>query len=359
MTDAPGMFSDPSRLQRHKGNRVGIIVVMVAAALIVVGVATGWWLLTRTEHPKAAGQRVEVRLPQGASTEQIARTLSSYGVINNGLMFQVRAKLDQRVLRSGTYEFTTGMPDDLVIETLSSPPKVTYYDVLIPEGFTAKQVARRFAARAGVSEDEMMSLVTSGAPKFAAEHPYLQGAAGDSLEGYLFPATYRIKKGTKPTAIVEMMLGKFDAAAAKLDLSYAKSKNLTLTDVVIIASMLEREAKLARDYPRISSVIYNRLHAKMRLGLDSTIFYIVPEGTKELSKADIWNMNPYNTYRHSGLPPGPISNPGAGALEAAAHPANTKYLYFVLTGKDGSQTFTVTYADFLKAVDKYRRVFGK
>jgi UPF0755 protein len=332
---------------------------MVVAVLVLATAATAWWLLNRTEHPTAAGKRVEVRLPQGASTEQIARTLSSYGVVDNSLRFQLRAKLDKSVLRSGTYQLTTGMPDDLVIKALSTAPKVTYYDVLIPEGFTAKQVARRFAARAGVSEDEMMELVTSGAPKFSAEHSYLAGVAGDSLEGYLFPATYRIKKGTKPTAIVELMLDKFDEAAAKLDLSYAKSKNLTLTDVVIIASILEREAKLAKDYPTIASVIYNRLHAKMRLGLDSTIFYIVPEGTAELTKADIWNMNPYNTYRHAGLPPGPISNPGAGALEAAAHPAKTKYLYFVLTGKDGSQTFTVTYKDFLVAVKKYREVFGK
>ncbi|MDR3685346.1 MAG: endolytic transglycosylase MltG [Coriobacteriia bacterium] len=359
MTDGPGMFSDPTKVQqRGKGGKIALIAVMVVAALVLVAGATGWWLLTRTEHPTASGQHVEVRLPQGASTEQIARMLSSYGVVRNSLRFQLDAKLSKKALRSGTYELTTGMPDDLVIKALSSPPEVTYVDVLIPEGFTARQVARRFAARAGVSEDEMISLVTSGAPQFAAKHPYLQGAAGDSLEGYLFPATYRIKKGTKPAAIVELMLEKFDVASAGLDLSYAKSKNLTLSDVVIIASILEREAKLPKDYPTIASVIYNRLHARMRLGLDSTIFYVAPEGTTVLGKSDIWNMSPYNTYRHFGLPPGPISNPGIQALTAAAHPATTRYLYYVLTGKDGSQTFTVTYPEFLQAVKKYHAVFG-
>ena len=359
MTDGPGMFGDPEKAKPNgKGSKLALIVLLAVAAVVLIAGATGWWLLTRTEHPTAAGQHVQVRLPQGASTDQIARMLSSYGVIRNSLRFQLDAKLSKKALRSGTYDLTTGMPDDLVIKTLSSAPAVTYVDVPIPEGFTAKQIARRFAARAGVSEDEMMSLVTSGAPQFAAKHPYLQGAAGDSLEGYLYPATYRIKKGTKPAAIVELMLEKFDAASAGLDLTFAKSKNLTLSDVVIIASILEREAKLAKDYPTIASVIYNRLHARMRLGLDSTIFYIVPEGTATLSKSDIWNMSPYNTYRHSGLPPGPISNPGIEALTAASHPSNTKYLYYVLTGKDGSQTFTVTYPEFLQAVKKYHAVFG-
>jgi UPF0755 protein len=352
------MFTDPAKHKRSTASKVGMIVVLAVAALILATGATGWWLVTRTEHPTASGQSVEVRLPQGASTEQIARMLASYGVIRNSLRFQIDAKLAKVPLRSGTYQLTTGMPDDLVIKVLSKPPSVTFFDVPIPEGFTARQVARRFAARAGVSEDEMMSLVTSGAPQFAAKHPYLEGAAGGSLEGYLYPATYRIKKGTKPAAIIEMMLEKFDSASSGLDLTYAKSKNLTLSDVVIIASILEREAKLPKDFPTIASVIYNRLHARMRLGLDSTIFYIVPEGTTQLTKADLFNMSPYNTYRHAGLPPGPISNPGIEALTAAAHPSQTNYLYYVLTSKDGSQTFTVTYQDFLKAVKKYHQVFG-
>ena len=358
MTDGPGMFSDPAKHKRSTAGTVGIIVALGVAALILVIAGIGWWLVTRTEHPTPAGQHVEVRLPQGASTEQIARMLSSYGVIKNSLRFEIDAKLSKAPLRSGNYEFTTGMPNAVVIKALSTPPAVAYFDVVIPEGFTAKQVARRFAARAGVSEDQMMALVTSGAPQFASKHPYLNGAAGGSLEGFLYPATYRIKKGTAPAAIVELMLDKFDEATTNLDLSYAKSKNLTLTDVVTIASILEREAKLAKDYPTIASVIYNRMHLRMRLQLDSTVFYVVPEGTTVLSSSDLVNPSPYNTYRHLGLPPGPISNPGIEALTAAAHPSQTNYLYYVLTSKDGSQTFTTTYADFLKAVKKYHQVFG-
>lgn len=358
MSEQPSMFSTEESTKKKHRSRKGLVALMIVAALVVVAAAAGWWLLVRAEHPVTAGQSVEIRIPQGAGTEQIARMLSSYGVINNSLMFELRVKLAKSALRPGTYQLTTGMPDELVIKRLAAGPQITYYDIPIPEGFTAKQIAKRFAARAGVSEDEMLTLLTSGAAQFAGRHPYLANAAGGSLEGYLYPATYRIKKGTKPADIVELMLGKFDVATASLDLTYAKSKNLTLGDVVTIASILEREAKLSKDYPTIASVIYNRLHAHMRLQLDSTVFYVAPEGTTRLTKTDLFNPSLYNTYRHPGLPPGPISNPGVEAMQAAAKPSQTKYLYYVLTGKDGSQTFTTNYKDFLVAVKKYHQVFG-
>jgi UPF0755 protein len=358
MADAPEMFSTRQQRKGSAASNKGLIALMVAAAVLVALCAAGWWAVTRTEKSVAAGKQVEVRIPQGAGTEQIARMLSSYGIVNNSLMLQIKAKLSQKPLKAGTYQFATGMPDDLVLERLAAGPQIVYYDVLIPEGFTAKQVAKRFAARAGVSEDEMMALVTSGAPQFEAKHPYLKDAYGGSLEGYLFPATYRIKKGTKPEAIVEMMLEKFDVVVPTIDLTYAQSKNLTLNDVVIIASILEREASLAKDYPTVASVIYNRLHAKMRLQLDSTVLYVSPPGTERLSSKDLFNPSPYNTYRRAGLPPGPLCNPGVKALTAAARPSETKYLYYVLTSKDGSQTFAVTYAEFLVAKKKFKQVFG-
>jgi UPF0755 protein len=356
MTDAPEMFS---KRKEALGSRLGLISLMVAGVLIVGILGLGWWLVTRTEHPVKEGQQVEVPIPAGASTEQIGRMLADYGVINNSLMFEIKAKLGGKSLRSGTYELATGMPDELVLDRLGKGPQIVYYDIPIPEGFTAKQVAKRFAARAGVSQDEMMSLVTSGAAQFASKHPYLANAYGDSLEGYLFPATYRIKKGTKPADIIEMMLQKFDQSTVGIDYSYAQSKGFSPSDVLTIASILEREAKLAKDRPVVASVIYNRVAAHMRLQLDSTVFYVVPEGTAKLTNADLFNMSPYNTYRHSGLPPGPICNPGTETLQAAAHPSQTKYMYYVLTSKDGSQTFTVTYKDFLVAVKKYHQVFGQ
>lgn len=194
-----------------------------------------------------------------------------------------------------------------------------------------------------------MALMTQGAPQFVAEHPYLARAHNGSLEGFLFPATYTIEASATPTEVVEKMLDEFDRRIATIDLTYASSKNLDTFDVVTIASILEREAKLPEEFPLVSSVIYNRLAKPMRLQLCASVLYTLPEGTTSLTNDDLDEDSPYNTYIHDGLPVGPISNPGMAALSAAAGPAQTNYLYYVLTGEDGSQTFTATYDEFLRA----------
>jgi len=349
----------PSR--RRRGRRKVAPTLIVVAIVLVALLLGAWYVLFRAENPVDAGRSVEVTIKSGSSTAAIADVLAKAGVVDNASMFRLRARLSKSdgALKPGEYAFSTGMPYDRVIAKLESGPDIVYYSVPIPEGFTARQVAARFTKRANIPEDELLSLVTSGAPEFEADHPYLAKAHGGSLEGFLFPATYRVKQGTSAHDVVEMMLDQFDARTAALDLDHATAKNLDLTDVVIIASILERETKLAKEYPLVASVIYNRLAKPMRLQLDSTVFYGLAVGTTTLTKADLQNSDPHNTYSHDGLSAGPISNPGMAAIEAAAAPATTNYYYYVLTGKDGSQTFTTTYADFLVAVKKYHEVFDK
>lgn len=351
----------PHRRDRRPRRRPAVAVVAVCTLLAVAGAAayTAWSMLYKPQHEVAAGAHVELVIEKGESSSQIADSLANAGIVDNALMFRLKAReagIDGS-LKAGTYDLTTGMGYEAAMSKLSKGPDVVYYDVPIPEGFTAEQVAARFAARAQMDEDTFVGLALHGAPEFEADHPYLKDAYGDSLEGFLFPATYRIKKGTTERQAIEMMLDTFDERTADLDLAYAKSKNLTLNDVVTIASILEREVRLSKEYPLVSSVIYNRLKIRMRLQLDSTVFYGLPEGTKVLKKSDLSNGHPYNTYSHYGLPPGPLGNPGMKAMEAAAHPKQTKYLYYVLTGEDGSQTFATNYDDFLKAVEIYREKF--
>ncbi len=349
--------------KRVAGRRRGVIVALVALLVLIVlaGAAAfaGWYLLLVPDTEIAPGEPVEVTIAKGSGTEAIGEQLSRAGVVPNALMFRVKARLDETdgQFKAGTYELTTGMEYEDVFAKLVKGPEIAFFDVPIPEGFTGKQIAARFAKRVGVSEDEMLALVSTGAPQFAEEHPYLADAHEDSLEGYLFPATYRVKEGVTPEQIVEMMLDKFDAEMATIDLDYAESKNLTLNDVLTIASIIELEVKLDEEYPLVSSVIYNRLKIDMKLQLDSTVFYTLPEGTKVLTKADLNNGHPYNTYSNYGLPPGPLGNPGRKAIDAAAHPSETEYLYYVLTGEDGSQTFATNYTDFMKAVKIYREKF--
>jgi UPF0755 protein len=360
MSEIPTRTEQAAAKKRRSPWRIVGAVFAIIVLLAVAAGVTGWWLLLRVENPQKPGTPVSVVVKKGSSAAIIAEQLAKVGVVDNALMFRLRARDSElaSTFKPGTYALATGMPYELVFEKLSKGPEIVFVDFTIPEGFTAKQVAERIADKTGLSRDELMRLVTTGAPEFAARHQYLAQATGGSLEGFLFPKTYRVKKGTTAKAVIEMMLDQFDKEIAAIDLSYAGSKNLNTNDIVIIASIAEREAQLSREYPLVTSVIYNRLHAKMRLEMCSTVLYTMPEGTKVLKNSDTEVKTAYNTYQMKGLPAGPICNPGLKALDAAAHPAPGKYLYYVLTGKDGSQTFTTNYADFLKAKAKYKKVFG-
>jgi len=349
-----------ARGRSRKGGRVLLVVGTLFVALAVAAAAAGWYLLLKPDVAGVTpGMPIEVVIESGSSTAQIGEKLSGAGVVDNALMFRVKARSSEAdgQLKAGEYSFATGSEYEDVLAQLAKGPDIVYFDVVIPEGFTARQIAARFAAKTGVAEDELLALVTTGASQFAADRPYLSATNGGSLEGFLFPATYRIREGSTPEQIVTEMLETFDANLANVDLTFATSKNLTVYDVVTIASILEREAKIAKERPLVSSVIYNRLKKDMRLQLCATVLYEMPEGTDKVSYEDTKRDTPYNTYVHDGLPPGPISNPGLASLEAAAHPADTKYLYYVLTGKDGSQTFCETYAQFEDAVKVNRQNF--
>jgi UPF0755 protein len=328
--------------------------MLVIVAL--VGAVVASYMLFGPDTDVAAGQPVHVVIEPGSTTAAIAEVLSDARVIDNALVFRYKARRSgvDGTLKAGEYDMATGMSFEAVIEQLTAGTVLDYVDVTIPEGFTAAQVAARLAAKTGIPEGELAALATGGASEFVSEHPYLEGAYGGSLEGYLFPATYRVPEGATARDVIEMMLDHFDAQVAALDLTFAESRGLDLSDVVVIASILERESRLAEEFPLVSSVIYNRLAKPMRLQLCATVLYTLPGNKQSLTNADLGHESPYNTYLHDGLPVGPISNPGLRALQAAANPPETKYLYYVLTGEDGSQTFTATYDEFLRAKEGAR-----
>lgn len=336
-----------------------LVTFVVVLTLGGLAAGAGWVLLMRPDHDVAAGAPVQVVIEKGMGTEAIAERLSAAGVVENALRFRVTARRagSDGALKAGAYELTTGMTDADVIEALEQGPEVVVFEVPIPEGFTARQIAARFAKRTGVDEDELLQLMERGAPQYVSDYPFLEGAYKDSLEGYLFPATYQVKEGATADAVVRLLLDAFARQTADLDMSYAKSKNLTFSDVIVIASAIEREAQLEKERPLVASVIYNRLKARMRLQLCATVLYELP-GKDSLTLDDLKLDSPYNTYINAGLPPGPISNPGISSIRAAANPPKTKYLYYVLTGKDGSHTYTTNYDDFLRAKRVNQQVFG-
>jgi len=344
-----------------RSRRKTLVAVMVLVALVLaVGIPVygAWQLLIKPETDVEAGRPVQLDIPEGAGTQRIAEILAEAGVIDNAAMFRIRARLDgiDGKLRPGIYDLSTGMEYDAVVERLLAGPPIEYVTLTIPEGFRVEQIAERVAEVTGIPAEEFLALTTDGIASFAAGHPYVADIQTGTLEGYLFPKTYRVVEGSTATDVIELMLDQFDTEIATVDLSRATAEGLTLHEVVTLASMVEREARVAEERPLVASVIYNRLDRGMPLEIDATIEYVIQERKPRLLNRDLEIDSPYNTYKYPGLPPGPIASPGLASLEAAANPADTDYLYYVLTSEDGSHTFTETYQEFLEAKERSRDV---
>jgi UPF0755 protein len=340
----------------------GVFALLLVIA--VVGGIVGWSLYLQPSSDDAAdssGTPVQVEIPSGASTNRIAYILSDAGVIRNATLFRLTARRNgvDGQLRPGTYDLSTGMPDDLVIERLLEGPTITYITVTIPEGFVIEQIAARLEKQAGIPQDEFLPLAKEGADEFAEEFSYLSKTYKNSLEGYLFPKTYTFEEGIGAREAIEAMLRQFDRELEEVNVKAAKKRGISLKELVVMASMIERETRVDKERPLVASVIYNRLDRGMLLGIDATIEYVLPGNRLRLKYSDLEIDSPYNTYKNPGLPPGPIANPGLLSLKAAAEPDDTDYIYYVLTGKDGTHTFTTNNADFQRAKRKSKEVFGE
>jgi UPF0755 protein len=326
---------------------LGVLIAIIG--FIVFGV---WSTLYRAEADVPAGRHVTVVVPKGASGDEIAMLLAKAGVVRNPTMFRLRAwtigATDE--IKPGSYELTTGSAYDPVIRMLAAGPQIVYVTFTIPEGWGIDAIAARVQDKFGIPASQFVELATTGAKRF--DYPFLADDPTASLEGYLFPKTYTlVKKSATATSVIDVMLAQYGKETAQLDYAYARSKGLDPHQVLTIASIIEREAVLDKDRPKVASVIYNRLAINMRLQLDSTVQYAL-NGKAHLTLNDLKNPSPYNTYAHNGLPPGPICDPGLVSIQAALHPTKTDYLYYILTGKDGSQSFTSSYAKFLQLKDQ-------
>jgi UPF0755 protein len=234
------------------------------------------------------------------------------------------------------------------------------FRVLYPEGFTRAQMIARTQAVAKIAARESHRKVKLSGAAYAAATAKPRKIAGFGskrypLEGFLFPDTYNFDRNSTAAQLVNAQLSEFLATWRSLNLSYAKSKNLSPYDVLTIASMIEKEAVAAGDRPKVARVIYNRLHLGMTLGIDATIRYALKiPGTKSLTQSELANPTPYNTRLHAGLPPTPIANPGLASMQAAAHPANGPWLYFVAEPDKVHSFFTAS----AKAFQEYTAAHG-
>jgi uncharacterized YceG family protein len=337
--------------RRRWARRFGALLALA----LVIGVAVFAYLLYQPAHGPGHGQ-VQVAIPAGAGAAQIGDLLAQRKVVDSGFFFSLRARLSgQRGdLRSGRYSLREGMPYSAALTALTTAPKAApVINVTIPEGPSRREAAAR-VRDAGVRGDYLAATRRSSRLR---PRDYGAPRGTSSLEGFLYPATYELRR-TQATApqLVARQLAAFEENFAKVNMREARRKNLSRYDVLVIASMIERESGVPRDRRLISAVIYNRLREGMPLGIDATIRYALNNWSRPLRVSELARDTPYNTRKRKGLPPTPIGNPGLPAIRAAANPANVDYLFYVVRPcGNGAHAFSSTDAEFQRDVAAYNR----
>lgn len=346
-------------VRHHHPVRRVVAAVLLAAAVGMVATVVVFAMALGSGESVDAGTRVSVTIPKGATASDVASLLAREGVVRSRLTFLARMRLngDAIDVRAGRYQLTSGASYDAIMGKLTKgPPPAPTFRIVFPEGFRVVDMARRVdGLRAERASQGLPPLPAFTGAQYRqavarAALPAGFGKAGSSKEGFLFPATYELRKDATADELVRKQLEAFRRGAGSIDLGYARSRNLTPYEVVTIASMVEREARLDKERPLVAGVIYNRLRKRMTLGIDATIQYAVsgPAGFKtSLTQSDLAIDSPYNTRLRMGLPPTPIANPGLESLRAAADPAEVDYLYYVLKpGGSGAHFFTSSFDEF-------------
>jgi uncharacterized YceG family protein len=343
----------PAARQPTRGGRRALAVVALVGGAIVL------WLvysIFQPFHGDATGA-VQVTVPAGADVGSVGDDLQSKGVIDDSTFFGINATVTGRrsKLKPGRYTLQQGMTYGAALDVLVQGPKAAKvaktFKVTIPEGRSRRETVP-IVRKAGVKGDYLKATASSAALRRARTLGLPKGTR--TLEGFLFPATYDLVTGSKAPDLVSKQLGAFEDNFAQVDMKAAKRRKLTRYDVLIIASMVEREAQLAKERPLIAAVIHNRLRIGMPLFIDATIRYAENNWTQPLRMSELKRPGPYNTRLNRGLPPTPIGNPGVSSLEAAARPANVDYLFYVVKpGTCGEHAFSSTDAQFQQDVARY------
>jgi UPF0755 protein len=330
-----------ARRGADRGIRIGLVLILLIVGIAFAGLRYYDWC------QEASGPRTPVpfEVAKGASGSAIVDALHEEGVVRCGAVTKwlLRRSGLESELRAGSFELTTNMTPDEAFEILTTPPEpAPTVRLTVPEGYRVTQTAERVQEDLGIPSNKFLN--AAGRDDWALP-PYLPAGA-TTLEGYLFPETYQFIDGkTKADDVIQRMLDQFALESETLPWANADELGLTPYEVVIVASMIEEEAKLDEERAVIAGVIYNRLREGMVLGIDATLLYDDPTPDGQLSFSDLEFDSPYNTRINAGLPPTPIASPGRASLEAALSPAETEFFYYVLCGEDGHHEFGVTLAD--------------
>lgn len=354
----------PSRAERatraRRGSRRAGIILTVVLLLVLGLLAGGGWYaagklgLRAPDYAASTtpGATVTVTVPSGASLKDIGAILADKGVVKSQAAFVRAAKANSKAtgIQSGDYTLSTHLPAARAVEAMLDPTNHNTKQITLREGLTLSKQLDTIAEQSGIARQEFADLAKDpaalGAPSYAK-----------TLEGYLFPDTYRIGDTTTARQILVTMVDEFKQAATAVGLEQAAAQmNRSPADLVTVASIVEMEARTEENRPKVAAVIYNRLQQNMPLQLDSTVKYVNGlDGKITTTDKERAQESPYNTYLHTGLPPTPIGAPGKAALDAAAHPASGPWLFFVTVNPETGETkYATTLAEHNQYVTEFQ-----
>ncbi|MFF5995568.1 endolytic transglycosylase MltG [Lysinibacillus sp. KU-BSD001] len=341
------------------------IVALIFLLIVAIGGFAAYSYITSALKPldPESTEEIAVEIPMGSGVTSISEVLEKNGIIKDARIFKYYAKFkNESQFQAGNYQMTKAMTLDEIIESLKTGKvyREPLFAITIPEGLNLEQIANVIEKKTDFTAEEFMTKVTDKAfiEMMMAEYPNLltTDILGENvrypLEGYLYPATYPFYE-EKPTieSIIETMIAAMDTMVMNYKAGF-EGLGMSVHEFVTFASLLEEEATAQTDRETIASVFYNRLDIDMPLQTDPTVLYALGEHKDRVLYADLEVEDPYNTYKHKGLTPGPISSPGKISLEAAISPSDTQYLYF-LADKEGNNHFAKTYEEHLSNVAKY------
>lgn len=321
--------------------------------IVILGGVAGYQMIRWAEGPRVSPAdhppTKVVMISDGAPFQQVAALLEREELIRSRQAFVFLGKMQEaeRKIHPGEYELNAAMaPAEILAKLLAG--RVLLHSVTIPEGYTIKQIADVFAEHGLAEREEFIRVVS--------DKSFIKslGVSADRLEGYLYPDTYRFPRRTSGKEIIRTMVDQLGHVMTPEWQARAKDLQMTVHEVLTLASVIEKETGAGDERPHISSVFHNRLRKKIPLQSDPTVIYGLPHFDGNLRKKDLSDPSPYNTYRWPGLPPGPIASPGAGSIRAALYPMLSPDLYFV-SKNDGTHQFSATLVDHNKAVEKYQK----
>jgi UPF0755 protein len=318
-----------------------LLVVLFGSALVY---CVYWPFFAHKNAPS-----IEVTVHWGAAFSTVAEELQERGVIRSAKELTLTANIFKKTqkLRVGRFALRKGISNHAVLWALLEGPQ-TLINLTLPDGYDSRRYAGIIQKHLEIDSSRIMALVHDSS--FVAS----LGIDAPSLEGYLYPETYRLTFGLRAEQILQLLVQQFRAHIPD-SLRRGSSASLDFNQILTLASIIEGEAMVDDEMPTISSVYHNRLKLGMRLQADPTIQYLIPDGPRRLLKHDLTINSPYNTYLYSGLPPAPINNPGRNAILAALYPAETNFLFFVAIG-NGRHTFSQNYQQHLMAKRSFDRV---